>query len=155
MVTTASGKTNMRSFTVVEARRVDGCPTKFAVKGHGGRFIKRTPRAAASTAFNRLCRRKRIKGQCAMILSVQETTQGSAGEVFTYKLNRNKLDEPLERNGYVIQYDTEIASTKHARVPASCTSGKQKSSGPMMRSAKSPSRYSGQSSRRTKKSSRK
>lgn len=155
MVVSASGKTNMRSFTVVEARRVDGCPTKFAVKGHGGRFIKRTPRAAASTAFNRLCRRKRIKGQCAMILSVQETTQGSAGEVFTYKLNRNKLAEPLERNGYVIQYDTEIASTKHTRVPASCTSGKQKSSGPMMRSAKSPSRYSGQSSRRTKKSSRK
>lgn len=145
----------MRSFTVIEAKRVDGCPTKFAVKGHGGRFIKRTPRAAASTAFNRLCRRKRIKGQCAMILSVQETTQGSAGEVFTYKLNRNKLAEPLERNGYVIQYDTEIASTKHTRVPASCTSGKQKSSGPMMRSAKSPSRYSGQSSSRTKKSSRK
>ena len=80
MVTTASGKTDMRSFTVVEAKRVDGCPTKFAVKGHGGRFIKRTPRAAASTAFNRLCRRKRIKGQCAMILSVQETTQGSAGK---------------------------------------------------------------------------
>jgi len=155
MVTTASGKTNMRSFTVVEAKRVDGCPTKFAVKGHGGRFIKRTPRAAASTAFNRLCRRKRIKGQCAMILSVQETTQGSAGEVFTYKLNRNKLAEPLERNGYVIQYDTEIASTKHTRVPASCTSGKQKSAGPMMHSAKSPSRYSGQSSRRTKKTSRK
>jgi len=142
MVTTASGKTDMRSFTVVEAKRVDGCPTKFAVKGQGGRFIKRTPRAAASTAFNRLCRRKRIKGQCAMILSVQETTQGSVGEVFTYKLNRNKLAEPIQRGEYLIQYDTEIASTKHTRVPASCTSGKQKSSGPMMHSAKSPSRYS-------------
>ncbi len=160
MVTTASGKTNMRSFTVVEAKRVDGCPTKFAVKGHGGRFIKRTPRAAASTAFNRLCRRKRIKGQCAMILSVQETTQGSAGEVFTYKLNRNKLAEPIQRGDYLIQYDTEIASTKHARVPASCTSGKQKSSGPIMHSAKSPSPYSkragshhASASKRTKKAS--
>lgn len=139
----------MRSFTVVDAKRVDGCPTKFVVKGHGGRFIKRTPRAAASSAFNRLCRRKRIKGQCAMILSVQETTQGSAGEVFSYKLNRNKLAEPIERNGYVIQYDTEIASTKHTSVPKSCRSGKQKSAGPMMRSSKSPSRYG--SSRRTKK----
>ncbi len=142
MVVSASGKKNMRSFTVIDARRVDGCPTKFTIKGNTGRYIKRTPRGAAQTAFNRLCHLKRIKGQCAMTVTVKETTQGSAGKEFAYKLNRTKLAEPLVLAGREIHYDINGESVNVDSVKRSCKSGKRKSPGPMMQSASSRSRYS-------------
>lgn len=133
MVKTASGKTDMRSFTVVDARRIDGCPTKFAIKGDTGRYISRDPRGAAKKAFSRLCRVKRIRGQCAMHLAVRETTQGANHEkVFTYRLRRFLLPEPVEvRPGVVREYGTNIKATDG--MPDECKSGKGKSSGRMAR----------------------
>ena len=63
MVHSASGKAGYRSFTVVDAARSDGCKTKFAIKGSGGRYISKDPEGAARKAFSRLCHRKRIRGQ--------------------------------------------------------------------------------------------
>lgn len=132
MVKTSSGKEDMRSFTVVDARRIDGCPTKFALRGETGRYISRDPRGAAKKAFSRLCRVKRIRGQCAMYLSVRETTQGSSDKTFTYKLNRFRLPEPVEvKPGVVREYGTAIKAVKE--MPTTCKSGKGKSSGPMSR----------------------
>ncbi len=93
-----------RSFTVVDAARADGCKTKFAIKGSGGRYISKDPEGAARKAFSRLCLRKRIRGQCAMIITVQELTQGSNGKTWTYKLNREKHPAPIELNVRVIEY---------------------------------------------------
>ncbi len=141
MVVSASGKKDMRSFTITDARRVDGCPTKFTIKGNTGRYIKRTPRAAAENAFNRLCKLKRIKGQCAMTITVKETTQGSSGKEFAYKLNRSKLAEPIMLAGREIHYDVTGESVRAESVGKSCRSGKAKSSGPMMQSSSSRSRF--------------
>lgn len=129
MVHSASGKAGYRSFTVVDAARSDGCKTKFAIKGSGGRYISKDPEGAARKAFSRLCHRKRIRGQCAMIITVQEMTQGSNGKTWTYKLNREKLATPIELNGRVIEY-RPVAKAING-MPSTCGSGKGKSSGPM------------------------
>jgi len=118
-----------RSFTVVDAARSDGCKTKFAIKGSGGRYISKDPEGAARKAFSRLCHRKRIRGQCAMIITVEETTQGSNGKTWTYKLTREKLATPIELNGRVIEYKP-VAKAMNS-MPTTCGSGKGKSSGPM------------------------
>ncbi len=129
MVQSASGKEGYRSFTIVDATRVDGCKTKFTVKGSTGRYVSKDPEGAARKAFSRLCHRKRIRGQCAMIITVQEMTQGSNGKTFTYKLNREKLATPVELNGRVIHYRPVAKALNNA--PTVCRSGKGKSSGPM------------------------
>ena len=129
MVNSASGKAGYRSFTVVDAARSDGCKTKFAVKGSGGRYISKDPEGAARKAFSRLCHRKRIRGQCSMIITVEETTQGSESKRWTYKLNREKLATPIELKGRKIEY-RPVAKAMNAP-PSGCDSGKGKSSGPM------------------------
>ena len=85
MVVSSSGKKNMRSFSVTSVRKHGDCKTKF----HAGRFISRTPVSAAKKAFNQFCRQKKIRGVCTLNVSVQETTQGSKGKQFTYKLHVN------------------------------------------------------------------
>jgi len=139
MVQSASGKAGYRSFTVVDAARSDGCKTKFTIKGSGGRYISKEPEGAARKAFSRLCHRKRIRGQCAMIITVQEMTQGSNGKTWTYKLTREKLATPIELNGRKIEY-RPVAKAMNAP-PTACGSGKAKSSGPM-RSLKAKSHAS-------------
>jgi hypothetical protein len=129
MVHSASGKAGYRSFTVVDAARSDGCKTKFAIKGSGGRYISKEPEGAARKAFSRLCHRKRIRGQCAMIITVQELTQGSNSKTWTYRLNREKLATPIELNGRIIEY-RPVAKAVNS-MPTTCGSGKGKSSGPM------------------------
>ena len=118
-----------RTFTVVDARGTDGCSTKFAVKGRGGRYHG-THERAAKRAFNILCRVKKIKGQCAMIITVRETTRGSDGKELSYKCRREKLPQPLTLpNGVTVEYRT-IAHAHEGPMPP-CKSGLGKSSGPM------------------------
>ena len=93
MVKKVDGRTGYRSFTVVKVGKHGSCKTK----GKGGRLINKTPSGAAKKAFNEYCRTKRIKGVCALIITLKETTQGSSGKVFTYKLNRIKLPKPIIR----------------------------------------------------------
>jgi hypothetical protein len=102
----ASGK---RSFTVVKAAHSDGCATKFH---DNSRLISRHPSGAASKAFSELCNLKRVKGGCALYISVRETTQGSNGKIFTYKCHRKKLDKPVELKGRVIEYVNDVKSSK-------------------------------------------
>ena len=80
-----------RSFTLVKVIKKDGCPTKF----RPGRYESKTAHGAASKAFSQLCRVKKIRGVCTLIVTVQETTQGSAKKEFTYKFKREKLAKPI------------------------------------------------------------
>lgn len=130
MVTSSTGKKDLRSFTVIDARHVDSCKTKFLVKGEAGRYVSRNPASAAKKAFSQLCRVKRIKGQCALYICLRETTQNSNDRVFTYKLNRRKLAEPIvvSEDRPPIQYETRIKSVKS--LPDNCKKSR-KSSGPM------------------------
>lgn len=129
-------KKDMRSFTLVDVRNVDGCATKFKVRGSTGRFLSRTPVSAALKAFNGLCAKKNIKGQCAFLITVRETTEGSAKKEFTYHCTQKKVAEPNE-----FQKKHNITHMAHAKsrknMKTSCASGKTKSSGPMRRTRRS------------------
>lgn len=105
-------KGDKRTFTVHDARRSDGCETKFANKDYTGVYVSRSPAGAASKAFTQLCGVKDIKGQCSLFVSVRETTQGSAKKVFMYKINRVKLKEPIELQGRTIEFKNEVKSAK-------------------------------------------
>lgn len=118
MVKSASGKDGYRSFTVVEVGKHGGCKTKF----NAGRYINKTPAGAARKAFSEHCRIKKIRGVCTLVVSVKETTKDSKGKVFSYKLHRRKLKEPLIRlegtpSEYVIEYKTDAKSVE---VPIAC-----------------------------------
>ena len=93
MVKSASGKKNMRSFTVVDVRLANGKATKFS---DSMRFVNRTPAQAAQKAGHELCRIHKVKGRCVYKICVQETTQGSAGKQHMYTFKRVKLDKPIE-----------------------------------------------------------
>ena len=111
MVKKSRSSTAYRSFTVERVGKHGSCKTK----GKGGRFINKTPAGAARKAFSEFCRTKRIKGVCTLLVTMRETTQGSAGKMYTYKLNRHKLKNPLIRlegtdKEFVIAYSSSIKS---------------------------------------------
>jgi hypothetical protein len=93
MVKSASGKKDMRSFTVVDVRLANGKATKFS---DSMRFVNKTPAQAAQKAGHELCRMHKVKGRCVFKICVQETTQGSSGKQHTYTFKRVKLDTPVE-----------------------------------------------------------
>ena len=129
-----SGRDGYRSFTVVKVGKHGSCKTK----GKGGRFINKTPAGAARKAFSEFCRTKRIKGVCTLIVTMRETTAGSAGKVFTYRLQRMKLRNPVIRlegtdREYVIEYQSKI---KSVGVPADCKKPGQTRGRPLKRTAR-------------------
>ena len=110
MVQSSSGKKKgLRSFTLVHASQVDGCPTKFS---KDTRYVKRRPDAAASTAFNKLCNIKRIHGKCTMLISVQETTHGSKHKVYNYRVSRVTKKTPGPQGQL---YDSKTKSIKSVK----------------------------------------
>ena len=128
MVKNASGKDGYRSFTVVGVGKQSGCKTKF----HGGKYVSKSASGAARKAFSELCRVKKIRGVCTLVISIRETTQGGKGKVYTYKLNRHKLKKPIIRfegtdNEYVILYGVSEKSLKGRKIVQSkkCKTNKQ------------------------------
>ena len=118
MVKSSSGRVGYRSFTVVQVGKHGGCKTKF----RGGKYVSKAPVSAAMKAFSSFCKYKRIRGVCTLFVTLQETTRGSNGKMYTYKLNRYRLKEPLIRfegtdKEYVIQYTRKA---KAVAVPPSC-----------------------------------
>jgi len=122
---------NKRTFTIHEATHTDGCQTKFKSKDYTGVYVSTSPSGAARKALTQLCRVKKIHGQCALYITIRETTQGSAKKLLSYKLNRVKLTKPLELKGRVINYTSTAKSVDS--IPK-CKSGSRKSSGPKRRS---------------------
>lgn len=117
MVKSASGKQGLRSFTVVDAGKHGGCKTKF----RGGLYKSRNPAAAAKKAFKELCRVKRIRGVCTLIITLRETTQDSTKKVFSYRLRRHKLKVPkvIKLGNSEIVYEYE-STAKSVEVPIAC-----------------------------------
>jgi len=97
-----------RSFTVIDLRKP--AQKSKATKFSGGRYVSSSPASAARKAFSSACRAKKIKGQCTLIVTVQETTRGEDGKVYSYKLKRTKLKEPrvITRGGGLMGGGTEI-----------------------------------------------
>lgn len=128
MVKNASGKQGYRSFTVVGVGKHANCKTKF----HGGKYVSKDASGAARKAFSELCRVKKIRGVCTLVVSIKETTQGSKKKVYTYKLKRHKLKQPVIRfegtdSEYVNLYGVRATSLKDKKITPSkkCKSKKQ------------------------------
>ena len=77
MVKNASGKEGYRSFTVLEVGKHGGCKTKFK----GGKYVSKNPGSAVKKAFRELCRVKRIRGVCTLVVTIRETTKNSSKKV--------------------------------------------------------------------------
>ena len=99
----SSKKNDKRSFTVIQVQRSSG--QKKGSSNEGGRYMSKTPSGAAKKAFTRLCRESKVKGVCTFIVSLRETTAGSAKKVFKYKLQRKLKKKPVELQGRTIKYD--------------------------------------------------
>ncbi len=106
-----------RSFTVVEIRKPGQKNKSGSTKkttGEGGRYLSKSPRAAASKAFNASCRSKSIKGQCTLEVTLKETTRNGDEKIYKYVCKRIKLAEPrivqFGKNTVKIEYDTRIVS---------------------------------------------
>jgi hypothetical protein len=108
-----------RRFTVHDARKVDGCSTKFKSKDYSGVYETNRPSAAAMKALTQLCRAKKNKGKCTMFLTLREITKGnnknSKGEpkLYHYKVKREKLQKPLELKGRTVEYKNTCKSVKN------------------------------------------
>ena len=99
-----------RSFSVISITKPGQSQDK--TKSHPGRYISKSAAGAAKKAFTQACRAKQIFGQCALIITMRETTEKSAKKEFKYQLRRVKLENPLiVKRGSAevkIEYETKI-----------------------------------------------
>ena len=101
-----------RTFTIHDATTVNGCRTKIP---HNTRYNSSSAEAAAKKAHTVLCGRKHVKGMCTFVITMRETTQGSSKKLYTYKVTRRKLEEPVElSNGVVFEHEV-IARKAHPK----------------------------------------
>jgi len=73
----------------------------------GGRYVYKTPQAAALKMHNRKCRDKK-SNYCVMTITLRETTRGSAKKDFSYKVLKRKLSTPKTLKGRVVKFKTTI-----------------------------------------------
>ena len=140
--------TGKRSFTINNAYHVDGCPTKFTHHDFVSRYLKHHPDQAAKNALTRLCKVKRIRGQCTLYIEIRETTQGSEGKVFAYHAKRIHLKKPIVLQDRTIYYKPIVKSVD--RVPTEKCKKSHKSRGRMI--SISSKHRPGMSARRSHKS---
>ena len=144
-----------RTFKIVDVRKHGGCDTKFK----GGRFVSRTANGAARKAFNALCRVKKIRGVCTLTVVMKETTKGSKGKEYAYKLQRRKYDKPLVMmrgtpGQYKIEYYISAASVDPKSLEKCAEEKKGKSSGVMARRSKRLAVRAAKKARNSKKMSK-
>lgn len=89
-----------RSFTVVRVHDVHG--NEKGAENLGGVFHGKTPVSAAKKAMSKICRKSAIRGQCTLIVTVRETTRGSANKQFSYKVKRVKNPSEVQHGNVQI-----------------------------------------------------
>jgi len=98
----------MRSFKLVSAKyKSYGKNYKMKIGKSGGRYVSKTPQAAALKMHNRKCRDKK-SNYCVMTITLRETTRGSAKKDFSYKVLKRKLSTPKTLKGRVVKFKTTI-----------------------------------------------
>lgn len=91
-----------RSFTLIKAETSSG-----HIKGKanlGGRFVSSNPASAAKKAASQLCKASKIKGRCVHVVTIKETTKGSKGKEYVYKVSRVYDPVTVVRAGEEITY---------------------------------------------------
>jgi len=100
-----------RTFTIVKVLKSGGV-TK-SEENIGGKFVSRTPVGAAKKAARRVCKASKIHGRCSLVVSVKETTRGSAGKTYTYKVKRELKplkERTIVREGKKIPFKYNITA---------------------------------------------
>ena len=118
MVKNARGLDGYRSFRIVRAGKHGGCKTKF----NAGRYKGKTPVVVARKAAKELCRIKRIRGVCTLLIVIQETTRGSKNKTYAYNCHRKKLKKPIilqegTNNEYVVEYSIDAVPVSANNFP--------------------------------------
>ena len=101
-----------RTFTVDAVTR--GCSQKVRFNDTG-RYVSDTPIGAAKKAFTQICRKlNKCKGRMTLHYTIRETTEGSAGKLYSY-IGRKEFDEKtVIRDGKPITYKYNV-KTKSVR----------------------------------------
>ena len=89
----------MRSFTIVSIQDKN---TKLQYKD--GRFISNTPSEAAKKMFTK-AHNSTTKKVNSLIVTLRETTQGSAKKEYKYRVTRKSEKIEVERAGEIITYN--------------------------------------------------
>ena len=116
-----------RSFTIVHVA-APGQKYKSKSFQSMGRYLGE-PVSAAKKAFRRICKDKRIKGQCTLTITMKETTRGSDKSLYSYRLKRVKKAAPLVRtlpdgSEVVYKYDTTVTPLNKNSPSAKATVGR-------------------------------
>jgi hypothetical protein len=103
-----SPKNEKRSFTVISVS------TRNKQKGEEnfGRYISKSPAGAARKAGSKVCGMSKIRGQCTLTIALRETTQGSKGKVYVYKVKRVVVNHKVEIAGKIITHKYAMKSTR-------------------------------------------
>ncbi len=115
-----------------------------SVNEMGGRYVSKTPSAAARKAATKLFKKASKGTQSKVTFCLRETTADSAKKEFHYVATRVKLAKPLVRviNGVEIvnRYKTEVKAAKAAKAakPNKPKTAKPKSPKPAKKATKSP-----------------
>jgi hypothetical protein len=118
MRTTSTGKSK-RSFTVVDAKKSDGCKTKFVYNKNSGTFVSSSPDGAAKKAVSKLCKKKKTSGTCTFIVTMKETTQNSKGKLYSYKVRRERADTEGPFGNMYVNKAKSVKTTKSVKCPKS------------------------------------
>jgi hypothetical protein len=103
-----SPKNEKRSFTVISV----STSTKQKGKENFGRYISKSPAGAARKAGSKVCGMSKIRGQCTLTIALRETTQGSKGKVYVYKVKRVVVNHKVEIDGKIITHKYAMKSTR-------------------------------------------
>ncbi len=87
-----------RSFTVEKMLR-----GKKTLRTTGGRYISKSPSAAAKKAFSQYYR-KQTPGKMTLIIHIRETTNDSSHKIFKYKISKVLDNKQVEKDGKIIEY---------------------------------------------------
>jgi hypothetical protein len=102
--------TGDRSFKVLSVKKPN--QDMRATTKKTGRYISKSPDAAAKKALTNHCNAKKIKGACTLVIVMRETTAGSAHKVFTYKGTRRRVDKVVMYKGKEVlhKYENKVRS---------------------------------------------
>jgi hypothetical protein len=130
-----------RTFTIHDATTVNGCRTKIP---HESRYNSSSAEGAAKKAHTVLCGRKHVKGVCTFIITMRETTQGSNKKLYTYKVTRHKLEDPVElSNGVMFEHEVIARKAHRKKKSRNCrhqSPGRMRGRGSSRSSSRSSSR---------------
>lgn len=99
-----------RKFAVIGASSVHGIEK--GSENLGSVFHGNSPVSAAKKALSRICAKTKVRGRCTLIITIQEITKGSAGKIYSYKIQRILNKTTVIKDGVPItfRYTTRAVS---------------------------------------------